>query len=209
MKKGIIVNLKRFKLLDYVTQNKIFLVLCIIFIIGVTFGATFLSDVVWLKNITKLLFEQNLIIHTKSNFINKLLSCFLHYVIVLLLYFISGVSILGVVMTPFITVWQGITIGCIISFLYSSYGLTGIAFNAIVFIPPLAIFVICCFYAARYAMDFSLEFTKLVLPKCRASNMYFTFKNYCNKYLIILAVTIICCLIEIILNILFLKYFNF
>ena len=209
MKKGIIVSLKRFKLLDYVTQNKIFIIICTLFIIGVTIGVTVLSSTTCLTQYIESLFNKTINIHTQNTFFQKFISCFLHYLIVLILYFISGASMLGIVVTPFITIWQGIFIGCITSFLYSSYGLTGIAFNAIVFIPPLSIFIICCFFAAKYAIDFSLNIAKLVLPKCRAANLYFVFKNYCSKYLIVLGVIIICSFIEIILNVLFLKYFNF
>ncbi len=209
MKKGIIVNLKRFKLLDYVTQNKIFIVLCVLFIVGIALGATVLSDTTWLTQYTESLFNKTINIHTQNTFFQKFISCFLHYIIVLILYFISGASMLGIAVTPFITVWQGIFIGSVISFLYASHGLTGIAFNAIILIPPLAIFVVCCFFAARYAIDFSLDIAKLVLPKCRPANLYFNFKTYCSKYLILLSLTLICCFIEIILNTLFLKFFNF
>ncbi len=209
MKKGIIVSLKKFKLLDYVTQNKIFIFLCILFIVGNALGATTLSSTDWLINNTKSFFIKTITIHTQNSFFYKLLSCISRYVLVLILYFISGASMLGVVVTPFITIWQGLLIGNIIAFLYSSYGLTGIAFNAIIFIPPLCIFVVCCFFAAKYSINFSFDIARLVLPKCRPANLYLSFKNYCSKYLIILGITIICCFIEIILNVLFLKYFNF
>ena len=209
MRKGIVVNLKRFKLLNYVTLNKIFIVLCVLFIVGIALGSSVLSKNSWLSQNTELFFKGFVDVHTKKTFFKKLLYCFVRYIVVIILYFISGASLLGVAVTPFITVWQGIVIGSVMSYLYASHGLSGIAFNAIILIPPLAIFVVCCFFAARYAIDFSISIAKLTMPKCRPASLYIGFKNYSGKYLIIVGVALICCLIEIILNLLFLKFFNF
>ena len=209
MKKGIIVNLKRFKLLNYVTLNKIFIVLCLLFITGIVLGSSVLSKNSWLSQNTDLLFESFINVHTNKTFFSKLLSCYARYIIVLILYFLSGASMLGVAVTPFITVWQGILTGSITSYLYASHGLSGIAFNAIILIPPLSIFTVCCFFAARYAIDFSLSIAKLTMPKSRPASLYIEFKNYCGKYLIIVGIVLICSLIEIILNLLFLNFFNF
>lgn len=209
MKKGILVNLNRFKLLNYVTLNKIFILLCVFYVIGIVLGSTVLSKNSWLSQNTKLLFENLLSVHSNNNFLKKFFSCFMHYFVILILYFLSGASLLGVVVTPFITVWQGIIIGSITSYLYAQYGLSGIAFNAIILIPPLAIFIVCCFFAARYAIDFSLNIAKLTLPKCRPMSLYVVFKGYCSKYLIFIGIAVICTLMEIILNLFFLNFFNF
>ena len=209
MKKGIIVNLKRFGLLDYVTRNKFFIILCVLFITGITLGVTVLSENNWLSQNTKFYFTEFINVHTQKSFIQKLTYCFLHYIVVLILYFLSGASMLGVAITPFITVWQGIFIGNAISHIYATYGLNGIAFNAIVFIPPISIFAVCCFFAAKYAINFSLSISKLILPKSRPLNLYNGFKDYCSKYIIFVGITLICSIIEIILNLLFLKFFNF
>ena len=116
---------------------------------------------------------------------------------------------LGVAITPFITIWQGIIIGSVTSYLYSSYNLYGIAFNAIVFIQPLCIFTLCSFFAAKQSIDLSLSIARLTLPKSRPVNLYVIFKNYSIKYLVFIGVILLCVIIEIILNVLFLKFFNF
>lgn len=209
MRKGIIVNLKRFKVLDYVTLNKIFIILCAVFISGIAIGSIFLQKNSWLSQTTKTLFESYISVHNENPFFKKLLVCFSRYLIVLVLYFLSGSSMLGVAVTPFITAWQGILFGAVSSYLYQTYGLSGIAFNAIILIPPAVIFTICCFFAARYAIDFSLTVAKLTLPRSKPTSLYISFKNYCGKYLIFIAVSLICAVIDIILNLFFLKFFNF
>ncbi len=209
MRKGIIVNLKRLKLLDYVTLNKVFILLCVLFIAGITVGSLMFSKNVWLTNIAELYFNHYTTVHTGSNIFKKILICFVSYLLVLTLYFLSGTSMLGVAVTPFITVWQGIIFGTVSSYLYQSHGLNGIAFNAMILIPPSIIFTICCFFAARYAIDFSLDVAKLTLPRSKPASLYINFKIYCGKYLIFIAISLLCSIIDIILNLLFFKFFNF
>ncbi len=209
MRKGIIVNLKRFKLLDYVTLNKFFIILCVMFITGIVLGSTFLSKNSWLAQVTETFFESYITLHNNGTFVKKLLFSFLRYLVVLILYFLSGSSMLGVVVTPFITLWQGIFCGSISSQLYDTHGLSGIAFNAIILIPPTAIFTVCCFFAARYSIDFSLLIAKLTLPRSKPASLYINFKDYCGKYLFFLSVSLICAIIDVILNLLFINFFNF
>lgn len=209
MRRGIIVNLKRFKFLDYVTHNKIFILLCVLFVTGLTLGAIFVSKNSWLSKNVQMLFKGFVSVHIKDNFFKKFFICITHYLIILVIYFLSGASMLGIAVTPFVTLWQGILTGGIISFLYSALGLSGIAFNAIILIPPLSVFSVCCFFAANRAIDFSFNIAKLTMPKSRPTNLHDTFKNYCGRYLIFVGVTVICVLLEIILNLLFLKHFKF
>lgn len=209
MRKGIILNLKHFKLLDYVTLNKIFLILCLFFITGVALGSTVFAKNSWLSQNIEGYFNSYITTHSGNAFFKKLYICLFRYLLVLILYFLSGTSMLGIVITPFITLWQGIFFGAVAGYIYATHGLVGIAFNAIILIPPMVIFTVCCFFAARYSIDFSLLIAKLTLPKSKPASLYINFKNYCVKYLVFIAVSFICTILEILLNLLFLKFFNF
>lgn len=209
MKKGIIVNLKSFKVLNYVTLNKIFILLCSFFILGVFLGSFLTTKNTWISENAKAFFENFISIHSNRSFFKKIISCLTKYFFVLIIYFLSGSSIIGIVSTPFLTIWQGIITGSITSFLYTTYGLSGIAFNAIILIPPSAIFVVSCFFAAKFSIEFSLDLIKLTMPKSRPTNLYASFKRFSTNYLILTSISVACCLVEIILNILFLKFFNF
>lgn len=209
MRKGIIVNLKRFRLLEFINLNKFILILCSLFVTGIILGSAVFFKNEFLSDLVKILFDKAILIHTQNKFFKKLFSCFLRYFIVLILYFISGTSMLGIAVIPFLTLWQGVFTGNLIAQFYNLYGLNGIAFNAIIVIPPLSVFIVCCFFAAKHSIDFSLCMAKLTMPKSRPISLYLTFKNFCGKYLIFLGVSFICTLIEIILNLLFLKFFNF
>ena len=209
MKKGIILNLRWIKLRDYVTLNKVLLSLTLLFVVGIILGSVWLSEDSWITKFSKSLFEDFVVVHSTYGFLNKFFTCFLQYVFILLLYFITGTLMLGVAIIPFIIVWQGIVLGNIISYIYSQHGISGIAFNAIILITPISIFVICTFIAAKESINFSLNIAKLTLPKGRAANLNSAFKDFCTKYTILVGITVICVLIEIILNVLFLKFFNF
>ncbi len=209
MKKGIVLNLKRFKFLDYVTQNRIFILLSLLYVIGIIISVSALSDNNRILNNAKTYLTDYISLHSSSNFLNKFLKCFLRYFIILVLYFICGTSMFGVVVTPFLTLWQGIFFGALASQLYSLYGIGGIAFNAIIIIPPTLIFVISCFFAAKHSIDFSISLARLSLPRTKPASLYITLKKYCSVYLILLGITFINTLVDITLNILFLKFFNF
>lgn len=209
MKKGIILNLRWFKLRDYVTSNKVFLSLAALFILGVILGSVWLSDDSWMTKISRSTFERFIAVHSDGGFFNKFFVCFLRYITILFIYFVTGTLMLGVAIIPFITVWQGIAIGNITSYIYAQHGISGIAFNAIILITPLSVFVICCLLAAKDSINLSLDIAKLTLPKSRPASLNTAFKDYCTKYIILVGVIVICVLIEIILNVLFLKFFNF
>lgn len=209
MKKGIIVNLKHFRVLDYVTLNKIFIILCLLFISGIVIGCHVFINTDWLYNFVKTYFAKFIDLHTDCTFLKKLFFSFIRYLSVLIVYFLSGTSMLGVVLIPFIMTWQGIAIGSISSFIYKAHGINGIAFNAIVLIPPCVVFVICCFFAAKLSIDFSLTIAKLTLPRSKPASLYICFKDYTIKYLIFVGVSLVCSVLEIVLNLCFLKFFNF
>lgn len=209
MKKGIILNLKKFKFLDYVNHNKIFLVLTLLYVTGIIISVTTLSSDNKIFDLSEKYLDNYITLHNSNLFFNKIFQRFLFYFIILLLYFLSGTSMFGVVVNPFFTLWQGILFGALSSKIYSLYGINGIAFNAIIIIPTTIIFVIICFFAARYAIEFSISFAKLTLPHSKSINLYFVFKKYCINYLILVTISFLCTLLEIVINLLFLKFFNF
>lgn len=209
MKKGMILNLKRFRPLDYVTQNKLLILLCVVYIVGIIIGCVALSEGNWILKYAKTFIDNFIKLHTTETFFSKLLNCILRYLIVLVLYFLTGASMLGVALTPFITLWLGVFCGAVSARLYALYGIAGIAFNAIIIIPPVVLFILVCFFAGKHSIEFSLSIAKLTLPNSKPINLFVSFKNYCSKYLIFLIFILASSILEIVLNLLFLKFFNF
>ena len=209
MKKGIILNLNKFKLLDYVTRNKILIFLCALYILGILISTILLTENNQIFNNAKVFLEEYILLYKTSNFLNNFFMTFLRYAAILVLYFMFGTSMFAIALIPFLILWQGLWFGAVVMQLYKIYGIYGIAFNAIILIPPTVIFVLCCFFAAKYSLNFSISIAKLSLPKAKPATLQDNFNKYSSVYLIIVCVIIVCSLIEILLNLLFLKFFNF
>lgn len=209
MRKGIILNLKHFKVINYVNHNKIFILLCLSFVVGIVIGCCTYSDNTVLADFSEKIFLKYISVHIGNSFFKKFFLIFTKFAFVLILHFLFGTSVFGIVSIPFLTAWQGILFGNISSYLYSGYALRGIAFNAIVFVPPLIIFTISSFFAAKNAITFSFRIVKLTLPKNRPLNLYTDFKNYCGRFLVFLIFSILSAIVDIVLNLLFLHFFEF
>lgn len=209
MKKGIILNLKRIKLLDFITINHIFLLMCLIYIAGIAIGSVIYPENKTVSVLTIDYFNNFISYHNGDSFLSEVLFSIFTYLTVLLCFFLSGASMLGVVIVPFLICWQGIACGNLSSYLYSEYALKGIAFNAIILIPSCLIFSACCFFAARESINFSLLLARLSFPKTKPANLYIDFKKYCGKYLVFIIISVLCTVIDILLSTFFLQFFKF
>lgn len=209
MKKGLVLNFKKLRVLNYVTLNKFFIVLSLLFVFGITVGSIAFSKNDWLVNISQQIFNDYTKVHSGSSFFIKFFNCLFRYIIILVLYFLSGTSMLGIIISPMLVFWQGVLYGGFSAHLYTNYAINGIAFNATVVVPPVIISVICCFFAARESMMFAIILAKLTLPRSKPTNIYLDFKKYCGKFLIFILTCIFATAVDIILNLLLSKFFNF
>lgn len=209
MKKGMIVNLKHLRVINYVNLNKIFILLCVSFITGIVIGSCVYSDNTVLAAFSEKFISRYVLIHTEKSVFKQIFTSFTKLIFVLILHFLFGTSIFGIVANPFLIAWQGILFGNISSYLYTEYSLKGIAFNAVIFVPPLLIFTICSFFAAKESINFSFRIVKLTLPKNRPMHLYNDFKNYCGRFLIFVLFSVLSSVIDVILNLLFLHFFEF
>ena len=209
MSRGVILNLIKLKLFEYLTLNKILILLCALFIAGIAVGSAVFSKNNSLAEFSKNMFESYISTHQNKHWFYVLISSFAKYMFVLLLYFLSGTSMLGVAVVPVVTFWQGVIAGSVSSYLYSCYSLKGVAFNAVILVPPSIIFTICCFFAAKESIGFSLFMAKLTLPKSKPASMYNDFRKYCGKFIIFAVALIFTAIADLVLNLLFLHFFDF
>lgn len=208
MRKGIIVNFKKFRLLNNTKINKTFIMLSLFFIAGITVSVFVFNKNTTFADFSKKIFDNYISIHISSSFLKKFFATFLKYFIVLIIYFLFGTSMLGVAVIPFLTFWQGILYGNISAYLYTVYALKGIAFNAIVLVPPTIVFTVCTFFAAKDSVNFSLLIAKLTFPNSKPASMFVDFRKLCTKYIIYICITVISVIADILLNALFLKFFK-
>ena len=74
MKKGIIVNFKRLRRFDFAKINKIFLLLCALFVSGIAIGSILYSKNASLSDFSKNFFESFISLHKENVFIKKFFS---------------------------------------------------------------------------------------------------------------------------------------
>lgn len=209
MRKGAIVYLKRFKALDFVYLNRSVFLIGLLFIVGLIIGLVIYPENTKFSGLSELLLEKYIAYHSKYRFFSELLFTAFNYFTVIILLFLSGSSMLGVAVIPFIISVLGIICGNFTAFLYAEHSLKGIAFNAIIFIPPTLIFIICSFFAAKEAVNFSLVIARLTMPKSKPANIFINFKNYSTKFLIFTVLIIFAALVDSLLSMFFLSFFDF
>ncbi len=209
MQKGTVVNLRQLKgVIDFIKANWCLITLTIAFLFGISFG-TYLTreNDNFFEFIKKLTFN---IIETKNtdNFLSVLISSFIFNTCFLVLIFVFGASITGITLAPIIIFIRGLLFGGIVSSVYLEYSLKGIAFAALVLIPPAVISVIFLIAVAKDSMKFSLIVISVTLPEAKPKNLSFHFNRYWKRCLITLIPTILTSILDAWLSVKLINYFE-
>ncbi len=209
MRKTKIVNLRSFNILSYFGKNRIVLLLSFMFIAGVTLGTVMYAKNSGAQMFAGKIYDIYFSGKLNSSFIISALKWFAVLFAVSALFFISGTSMMGIVTVPLSLFAVGFILGDFSAFMYSLYSIKGVAFNAVIFIPPMLIFLITLITVCKCTLNFSYTIVKLTYNKSVAKNLSTDFKIYCGKYLILLAASLISALTDAALNNFFLKFFEF
>jgi len=197
MQIGKVINLKDFnKFFLFFRENRIIIFLLSIFIFGFGFGIFSCNRFEEFKTFSKECLDNFIFIRSDLDFLKIAVNSFFSSFTYIVLIFVFGASITGVAILPFIILYNGFTYGALISILYNEYALKGIAFNAVMVLPSAAIFVTAIILASRESFCFSLKIAHLTLPKTNPANLFYDFKNYCGRYLIICLIVIFSALLD-------------
>lgn len=209
MQLGKVINLKNYsKYLDFIKKNKYIFLLMMLFIVGLFIGISSINEYEGFKDFFIHKVEEYLDLRYNGNLFNIFIHSFMFYLIFIVIAFVFGSSIIGVVFIPFIICGCSFLYGGYISTLYSSYSLKGIAFSAIFLIPPTVLFSVGLILACCESVGFSIRIIKLTLPKTNPSNLYYDFKNYFGRYLYIILLIIFAALADGLLSINFINNFT-
>lgn len=209
MKRGGIVSLKRFNSFISLGKNRLFIFICFTFILGIIIGNTSLFANSKASGYADDLFEAYINSRQGIGFFNIFISSLSKYTAACFVFYIFGVSIFGIVVSPILSCLLGIYYGILSAFAYSTLALKGVAFNAIILIPAALIFSLCVFFSAKESFVFSLLIVKLILPKSRPLNLSSEFRTYCGKYLVVLSFIVLSALADAAVSVSFLKFFTF
>lgn len=206
---GKVLYLKKFKGIEFLRKNRVLLLMSLLFIIGIIISVTVYSEGTKISALLTKIFNYYISKRSGAKFAKVFLTSILGYLSVIALYFIFGTSMMGLAIIPIFTLTLGFLSGGISSVLYSQYALKGVAFNALIVIPPALVFLISLFFCAKESLCLSLSISKLTLYKGSASSLYEDFKKFCGKYLLMIFFLIAAALLDSTLSRLFIKFFDF
>lgn len=209
MKPGGVVSLKRFNSFVFLRKNRLHILMCLAFVVGVITGSAFVMSNERAAGFASDLASFYIKDRQGVGFLNLLLKSCFGYGAVCLAFFVFGASVIGVVLSPVLCCAIGLYYGSIAAYLYSVFSVRGVAFNAIVLIPATLVFAVSVFFAAKESFCFSAILLKLTLPKSKPVNVSAEFKAYCGKFLAFLLVAVFVSIIDAAVSTAFLKLFDF
>ncbi len=208
MQKGRVLSLRKFGITEFFQKNSFLIVLTICFILGIFLGVFILKDISALSDFPQNYINDYISARTNRSFVKVLFASVLEFWAVLFLTFLLGASLFGVVTVPSLVILKGFLYGGITAFLYSSHGLKGVAFNAIIFIPSVIVFIIVFLVASRESIRFSLKLSSLTLNKTLPFSLSQDFRDYSVKYLIFAVAVFFSSVVDALVSVGLMKYFT-
>lgn len=123
--------------------------------------------------------------------------------------FIAGLCVVGTPFVPLVSCFRGLGIGLTSGFLYATYGLKGIAFSALLIMPPALISSIALLLACRESMCFSLVLARAAAPRSGPVALHNDFKIYCLRFIFILGMILASSLLDSVMSLSFMRFFTF
>lgn len=211
MKEKLKLNLKySHNLKALIMNNKSLTVLACILLLGIFLGSLSVGAMkTTVINKIGVLFLDNFKNRSSEPlffiFISSLSSVF----IFVLLAFFMGLSVWGFIMVPFVPLVRGICIGFTQSYLYSQYGLYGIAFQLVVLFPGIFVSSIAILLITKEAMALSHSLSNVFIFNETNYKKRSEFKTYLFRGSCVFALTTLSAIIDTVLNFAFLRFFSF
>ncbi len=209
MQKGKVLNLSKLKFTTYFLENKTLIIALSVFLLGLIFGISITGKYDKINGFTSDFITDYISLRSTESFLKIFSDSFFTYLLILLIFIILGTSMFGVVTVPIALCFCGMFFGNVTSYLYSEYALKGIAFNAVIFIPSTIVFVVLLLFACKEAVNFSLKLSSLTIAKGVSYNLSNQFKRFLIMFLIFITVCIISAVIDAVVSLSFIKFFEF
>lgn len=207
--KKISIN-KSFRIdLTNIKRNSSFLVFALFIVAGVLTGIFCYRSITAVKEEALNLFNEHYEFHSQKGFFRIMGQTFLNAFPIVLIAFVVGTSALGCVLIPAVPFVNGFLFGIVSSYLYSAQEIMGIVYNLLVLLPPTLVAFLGLLLCCRESFGFSKLLAIMCVKGGKSFNLYFDFKNYCIRYLVILALFLFYALIDASLTSLFIRFFKF
>lgn len=190
-------------------ENTGFITLAVTFIIAFLIGCVFVFKNPNLQDFVSLEFKTFYEIRSMGSFGTKFLNSALFIIPSALLSFVCGTSVVGCVLSPTFLIYKSFIFGSYTGYIYEIYELEGIIFNALIFIPSAVVSIFALILSVRESVSFSVILARLCIMGKKGSSLFFDFKNYCYKHLVILFLSIFAIILDLGCSALFIKFFKF
>lgn len=209
MRKSTTINLNSLKIVSNIKANYSTIIFLLIFVVGVTIGTLLIKYNPTITIAAETIFREFLSERISSGFFKVLLVSFLNLLPLYLVIFLSGTSLIGVVLVPISICYKGVIFGIVSSYLYVAYMLRGIAFNALLFVPTNLVAVLTLIFSAKISFSFSLILLKSSLPRGQSVNLHNQFQSYFKKYTVCIVFLGLSAIIDALMSYGFIRLFNF
>ena len=123
--------------------------------------------------------------------------------------FICGLCVVGAPGAFLIPCFKGLGLGLTTGYIYAVYGMKGMAFSALLLVLPSLVSALALLLACRESWGFSLMLFHGVLPGASSLSLRGDFKVYCLRYLFIVGILLLACLLDAGLSAAFIRFFHF
>ena len=208
MQRGKVLNLSRLRFTEVLFKNKLLIISLAVFLVGIIFGIISVGKYKNLTDFSAGFITDFMDLRNTEKFSKILLSSFFRSIAVLIVFAVFGTSMFGVVTVPFLLTVIGVIYGNITAYLYSEFALKGIAFNAVIFLPSVIVFLIVLLLASKEAVNFSLKISSLTFAKSGLYNLTLEFKKFLISFLLFISAALVSSLIDAVISCSFIKYFQ-
>lgn len=209
MRRTAIVNLNTSRILREIKVHYLTVIFTIFFIVGIAVGAATVGKSAVVNTLTEESFLSYLQVRTNSPIYRIFFEAFFDIAAVALVVFLCGTSLVGVALAPTILLLRGFTYGAYAGYLYSTFSLKGIAFNALMLIPVNVITALALILCGKLAFNFSFSLVKSSIPKGQSVNLYYAFQYYCKRFCVMLLIVALAAAVDAIMSAAFLGFFVF
>ncbi len=209
MRKSAIIRFNISRVFLRLKNNILDIVFLLFFVFGLIIGCFLVRDYEPIKKASEDYFSSFLSSRNSSSFITIAFKSILDSLPIFLFVFLSGTSLIGVVLIPLLIFFKGSLIGVYTGYIYSNYLLKGIAFNALFFIPVNIVLIFALILCSKTSFTYSSVLLKISMPKSYSVNLSSNFQNYYKRFSLSALLLLLSAIIDALMSSSFLGLFNF
>ena len=196
------------KPIRFVLKNRLLIILMLSFLFGFSFSVFSFGKYEFINEYTENYINDFISEKGNAVFLKAVFNSFLSSMFSMVLCFICGTSMFGVITVPALVIFKGFICGSVAAYLYSVYSFEGVAFYAVIILPVTVIITIVLLLCSIDSINFSLNLARLTFSENNVNNIYFEFKRFSFKFLIYSLFVFVSAIVEALLSVGFIKSFS-